>query len=61
MSVTVQPNTIMNESSPSDATLVELLSLTVIVNRLGATIYRNHLDGERLTEKEWNGRVKSVR
>ena len=51
----------MNESSLSDAALVELLSLTVIVNRLGATIYRNHLDGERLTEKEWNERVKSVR
>ena len=33
----------MDESSPSDAALVELLSLTVTVNRLGATFYRNHL------------------
>ena len=51
----------MNESNLSDDALAELLTLTVIVNRLGATIYRNHLDGERLTEKEWNERVKSVR
>ena len=33
----------MNESNPSDATLVELLSLTMEVNDNGATIYRNHL------------------
>ena len=31
----------MNESNPSDAALVELLSLTMEVNDNGATIYRN--------------------
>ena len=95
----------MNESNPSDAALAELLTLTVSVNALGTTIYRNHLgqkhrvhgpsviwedgskswyqndkchrvdgpatiwatgeyewwlNGEYLTEAQWNARIKSI-